>query len=235
EYSQTLIASHRRNPAWQLLAARRAPLVIGSLQVLFDAQTDGVSVDGAEQRLAEMLAEHANADEYRIEGEDFLLASRKELREWIKRGLIVERDGRILATDALQQVFQFVDGLQNRFMTSTASRLATVQREIESLETRLNPDPQSRADHIRRRIRDLEFELSQVEAGNMEVLDGTKAIEGIREVYNLAMSLRANFRRVEDSYREADRHLRQSIVSEHHHRGNIVDKLLDSHDNLLET
>jgi DNA-binding MltR family transcriptional regulator len=51
----------------------------------------------------------------------------------------------------------------------------------------------------------------------------------------LATSLRADFRRVEDSWREADRQLRQSIVSEQSHRGEIVDKLLDGHDDLLDT
>ena len=30
--------------------------------------------------------------------------------------------------------------------------LTTVQREIENLETRRNPDAQSRADHIRRKL-----------------------------------------------------------------------------------
>ena len=37
------------------------------------------------------------------------------------------------------------------------------------------------------------------------MLDGLQAEEGIREVYQLAISLHADFRRVEDSYREADR------------------------------
>ncbi|MEN1342134.1 DUF3375 family protein, partial [Pseudomonas aeruginosa] len=58
---------------------------------------------------------------------------------------------------------------------------------------------------------------------------------GIREVYNLATSLRADFRRVEDSWREADRALRQSIISEQSHRGEIVDRLLDGQDALLNT
>jgi hypothetical protein len=58
-------------------------------------------------------------------------------------------------------------------------------------------------------------------------LQGPEAVESIREVYTLASSLRADFRRVEDSWRQADRQLRQSIVSEHNHRGDIVDKLLD--------
>ncbi|MCU0718897.1 MAG: DUF3375 domain-containing protein, partial [Pirellula sp.] len=51
----------------------------------------------------------------------------------------------------------------------------------------------------------------------------------------LAMSLQADFRRVEDSYRDADRKLRQRIVSENHNRGEIVDELLTGHDQLVNT
>ena len=40
---------------------------------------------------------------------------------------------------------------------------------------------------------------------------------------------------MEDSWREADRTLRQSMVGGDSHRGEIMDKLLDGHDNLLDT
>ncbi|MFZ2234826.1 MAG: DUF3375 family protein, partial [Dokdonella sp.] len=54
-------------------------------------------------------------------------------------------------------------------------------------------------------------------------------------LYALATGLRADFRRVEDSWRSADMRLRHAIVNEGHHRGAIVDSLLDGHDALLDT
>jgi len=233
ELCQSYIIARHQNPAWQLLAARRAPLVLSCLKSLFEQNQDGIAFEDAQQLLAEILAQHAN--EFDIENDDYPAIARKELRDWIKRGLVIERAGQLIATDALQQALHFIDGLNNRMMTSTASRLATVQREIENLELSLNPDQQSRTDHLKRKIQSLEEELIQVESGNIKIMEGTQAVEGIREVYNLALSLRADFRRVEDSYREADHKLRQSIISELHHRGEIVDKLLDGHEALLET
>ena len=120
-------------------------------------------------------------------------------------------------------------------MTSTASRLATVQRAIESLEAQLSHSRRERMESLRRRIRSLEDELAAVESGDFKVLSGSQAEEGIREVYQLAMSLRADFRRVEDSYREADRELRHRIISEKQNRGEIVDEMLDGHDELVRT
>src|SRR5690554_794865 len=233
--TRSLLVARHQHPAWKLLSATRGPLVLSCLQTLIEQHHEEILLEDAQQMLTDILREHANNDDLQLSSDDPAGDAKKELRAWIRKGLIVERDGRLMATDALQKALAFVEGLDEKIMTSTASRLATVQREIENLETRLNPDAQSRADHIRRKIKDLEQELTEVEAGRFKVLEGTEASEGIREVYNLATSLRADFRRVEDSYRDADRQLRQSIVSEQHHRGEIVDRLLDGHDTLLET
>ncbi len=120
-------------------------------------------------------------------------------------------------------------------MTSTASRLATVQRAIESLESQLNRSQEDREKFLLAKIDALKKELNAVRAGDFEVLDGPHAEEGIREIYQLAISLHADFHRVEDSYREADRLLRQRIISERQNRGQIVDELLSGHKALIET
>lgn len=233
--TQSYILARRQHPAWLLLAARRAPLVLSCLQGLFEYSRDGIVFEEALQALAAQLEQHANSDEFALAGEDCAAVARRELRDWLKRGLVTEREGRLYATDALEAALRFVVGLDGRIMTSTASRLSVVQREIENLEAALNPDPHSRAEHLRRRMAALQAELDAVEAGEVRVPSEAEAVEGIREVYALATSLRADFRRVEDSWREADRQLRQSIVGERSHRGDIVDKLLDSHDQLLDT
>ncbi|MBL3591337.1 MAG: DUF3375 family protein [gamma proteobacterium endosymbiont of Lamellibrachia anaximandri] len=229
-----LLNLKKHHPAWQLLVAHTGPLVISSLKSLFDENLNGIDLDSAIQVLSEVLQLSHEMGEIESGG-DYLLEARREIRQWIRRGLVVEREGRLIATDALESAFRFVDGLDNRIMTSTASRLSIVQREIENLESSTNPDPKSREALIRHKIAALETELASVQRGEVNVLPEQSAIESIREVYNLSMSLRNDFRRVEDSYREADQRLRQSIISEQSHRGNIVDSLLVSHEQLLQT
>ncbi|WGL15813.1 DUF3375 domain-containing protein [Microbulbifer bruguierae] len=233
--TQQYISARRQHPAWLLLASPRAPLVLGCLTSLFEFADNGISEEDALQALADMLAEYAAQDEFDIDPDNTRQLAGRELRQWIKRGLVVERGGRIYASDALSSAIAFIDALDNRIMTTTASRLSVVQREIENLEVGLNPNPDSRKAAIRRQIKALEAELAEAEAGYIPVLSEAEAIERIREVYNLATGLRADFRRVEDSWREADRALRQSIISEQFHRGDIVDRLLDGQASLLNT
>jgi len=231
--TQKYVSARRQHPAWLLLASPRAPLVLGCLTSLFEYAADGIAEEEALQALSEMLAAYAAQDEYNIDPDNTRLLAGRELREWIKRGLVNERGQRIYATDALSSAIRFIDSLDNRIMTSTASRLSVVQREIENLDVGLNPNPASRIASLRRKIQELETERASAEAGNIPVLSEDEATERIREVYGLAAGLRADFRRVEDSWREADRQLRQSIMSEKFHRGDIVERLLEGQKALL--
>ena len=233
--TQKYLHARQQHPAWVLLASRRAPLMLSCLEALFEHQRDGVPFDAAVQALADLLAAHANDPDFEIHIEDVAVQARHELRDWIRRALITEREGRVFETDALKTAMRFVAQLDHRMMTSTASRLAVVQREIDNLAAALNPDPQSRTAHLERRMAELQQQLDDVRAGRIATLTQEQAMEGIREVYALATSLRADFRRVEDSWREADRALRQAIISAQHHRGAVMDQLLDGHANLLNT
>ncbi|WP_228155171.1 DUF3375 family protein [Klebsiella sp. KG9] len=134
--TENYISAKNQHPAWILLATRRAPLVLGCLKTLFEKSHDGIPLEEAIQSLTGILVAHVSQEQYDINQDNPSLQASRELREWIKRRLIVERDGRVFATDALEVAITFVESLDNRFMTSTASRLSTVQREIENLENR---------------------------------------------------------------------------------------------------
>lgn len=232
---KTLILQRQSHAAWQLLAAHRAPLILACLKPLFDSGVGQIPLDDAREQLTRILAAYANDPDFEINDKDFATFARKELREWIQKGLLAERGGDLFATDSLQTAFRFIEGIQERMMTSTASRLSTVQQKIESLEAALNPDKTRRIQHLEAKIAALQKELKATREGQFEVLEGERAAEEIREVYALSMSLRADFRRVEDSYREADRNLRQSIVSENQNRGAVLDSLLETNATLLNT
>lgn len=230
--SADLAKLRETNAAWRLLASPLAPFVLSCASRLFDGSVEGTSVEDMESVLAEILQDNANHEE--VEG-NYLQQARRELREWIKRGLISERAGILYATDELQRTMDFIGGLQDRIMTSTASRLATVQGAIADLALQLSPDAEKREAELKSRIAKLEAELARVMSGEFEIRSGNAAVESIREVYDLATSLHTDFRRVEESFRQAERELRESLIRDGQHRGIALDKLLDSHDELIET
>src|SRR5680860_592593 len=119
--TQAYLVSRHHHPAWKLLSASRGPLVLSCLQALVEQSRDEILFEDAQQLLTDILTEHANNDEFELQTDDPARDARRELRAWIRRGLIVEREGRLIATDALQKALAFVESLDNRIMTSTAS------------------------------------------------------------------------------------------------------------------
>lgn len=177
ELAQRFTMLRRHHAAWMLLASRNGPLILAGLKSLIDSQPGGTAFEEAVEHIANSFAHFTNDAEYDF-GDDYSLTARRELRQWIKRGLIVERGGMVLPTDALQRALQFLESLEEHSMTSTASRLATVQRAIESLETQLSRSQTSREKLLTARIEALTRELDAVKAGDFEVLSGQQAEEG---------------------------------------------------------
>jgi len=220
--------------AWKLLASRRAPLVLACFESLFQDFSE-IPQDHAIQHLGDLFLEFRNVEDFSINQTDVYAQARAEIKKWIKLSLIVERSDLIYSTDALQRAIQFTQGLDSELMTSTASRLLTVQNVIENLEVQLNPDRTSKVNFLKNKIHELEEEVKKVEAGEVSILEPELAVEGIKEVFQQAMSLKADFRRVEDSYRAADHQLRLKITKTSQSRSEILDTLLDNHDELLST
>ncbi len=138
----TRINARHHHPARQLLAARRAPLILSCLQSLFEQSQDGVGFDAGLRSLAEMLADHANAGEFEIGEEDFAAQARKELRSWIKLSLVVEREGRVYATDAFEEALpeklqRFLHYLNQSSDQGVAQLLSAIENEVSMIEERI--------------------------------------------------------------------------------------------------
>lgn len=101
ERTDAYIHARHHHPAWQLLAARRAPLILSCLQTLFEHSQNGVGFDDALRALAEMLADRGNAGEFESGDEDYAVQAPKELRSWIKLSLVVERERRAPGSSAV--------------------------------------------------------------------------------------------------------------------------------------
>lgn len=108
DLSQRFTRLRRNHPAWLLLASRNGSLILATLKPLIDAHPGGIEFEAAVAHLTEAFADHVNNTEFEL-GDDHALTARRELRQWVKRGLIVERNGQLPATDALQRALLFLD------------------------------------------------------------------------------------------------------------------------------
>ena len=224
------------NEAWRLLTARRAPLILACAERLFINSHDSVSMNDAIELLARCFDEFANDSDFDIHQKDTYVLAKTEWQTWLKRGLIVEKNQVVFATDALQKVISFIKTLDEAtIMTSTASRLQTVQSEVQKVYSALNPNKADRENYLQAQIDQLQAELERVRQGDFQILSDTEAIEQIQNIYQLSTGLYVDFRRVEDSYRVMDQKLREDAIRDNFHRGDMLTGLLDSHEQLINT
>ena len=223
---QRQISEH---PAWRLLRADNAPLVLAFVENLFD-QSNDVIFSRARAALELELAHWRKEDWF-----DSEKSAAAYLREWIHAGWLRELDDNLSKTDACETALRFCEGLNKRDDKATASHLRIVQDAVRDLAASLSPNPIERTVLLESRKAELQREIDDLNAGIVKELSEAEQRERIREVYQLASVLTGDFRRVEDDIRLLDQALRVEMIEADSNRGEVLQNLLQKEALLAES
>ena len=224
------------SPAWRLLRAENAPLVLSFLHRVFVA--DNVrSISAAE--LASRLDDELFALNERTPG-SFPKQARAYLDDWASpqsgwlRKYYPEGtdEPHFDATPAVEKALAWVRALGEREFVGTESRLNTIFELLRQIVFGTEADPQARIEELTRRRQELDDEIARIEAGDLSMLDSS----GIRDRYQqfsaTARELLADFREVEENFRKLDRQLREKIAGWHGGKGELLDDVLGSRESI---
>lgn len=215
----------REQPLWRLLAANKAPVVIGLLQSLF--------VESEQTLLSSVLHERLTRDieALRAVGEELPQAPQAYVAEWLSQGWLTRRfpagaseEEYELSVDALTAL-RFVTGLLKPRTTATESRLSVVIHQLSRLAEETNTNPQARLAALRAERDRIDRAIEEVERGGAKALAPDRAVERAREVIALAQELAADFRSVRDEFERLNRGLRQSLMENEGSRGDVLEQL----------
>lgn len=216
------------HPAWRLLAADSASLVLSFLADLF-AQTSEVAFSRAKVALdAELIR-------WKESGVDVQDSAASYLRQWIASGWLREQDDVLLCTSACDVALRFAKGLDRREQSATASHLRVVQDAVRDLAIAMSPDADSRIDALEQQRQALGREIEELQAGVVVQLSNSEQYERLREVYQLASVLTGDFRRLEDEIRQMDHDLRVQMIQADSTRGEVLMTLLRRENALADT
>jgi hypothetical protein len=236
-YSRSVAALRalRDQPLWRLIAADKAPQIMGLLQnLLLDAeQALGASV--LSERLGHALAE------LRAEGEDLPQSAPAYIAEWLRQGWLTRRfpqgaseEQYALSSDAARAI-RFVSGLRERRVLATESRLSTVMRQLLRLVEETETTPEKRIVALLQEQERIDRELESIQRSGVTPLSEERSLERAREIIALADELAADFRSVRDDFEELNRGLRQSLLENEGSRGDVLTALFAGVDVIGET
>lgn len=215
----------REQPLWRLLAANKAPVVIGLLQCQFVEAEQTLPSSVLHERLARDI------EALRDVGEELPQTPQAYVTEWLSQGWLIRRfpagaseEEYELSVDALTAL-RFLTGLLKPRTTATESRLSVVIYQLSRLAEETNTNPQSRLAALRAERDRIDRAITDVERGGVIVLAPERAVERAREVIALAQELAADFRSVRDEFERLNRGLRQSLMENEGSRGEVLEQL----------
>lgn len=221
-----------RHPAWRVLRAHNAPLILSFLGSRFIDDNRGAVPLG---ELVSALDDELFAV-HRVTPERYRQAASAYIDEWSdpKAGLLRRfypagsEEVHVEATPALEKAYRWVESLRTRSFVGTESRLQTLIDLLRQIVHGSQADPAERVAELERRRDAIEKELADARDGRVAVLDDTALRERYQQFAATARELLGDFREVEDNFRTLDRSAREKIAGWEGGKGALVEELVTS-------
>lgn len=215
----------RSKPLWRLLAADKAPLIMGLLQSLLLDQEKTLSSSVFHERLAREL------ELFRGQGYDLPQTAQGYAADWIAEGWLSRRfpsgasEEEFELTAEAAASLRFINSILKPRTTATESRLANVIQQLSRLAEETDSNPKTRMAALVAERERIDAEIRALERGGVKTLPDERALERTREIIALAEELAADFRNVRDEFDKLNRGLRQSLMESDGSRGEVLEAL----------
>ena len=234
---EAIDALRARHPAWRLLRAKNASLILSFLGDFFVENNRGASsasvVSAALDDQLYALNREAGGDELepcfskdpRAYLEDWSATEAGFLRRFYPAG---DDEVHYEATPAFERAYAWVESLKGRSFVGTESRLHTVVELLRQIVYGSESDPDLRLAALRRQRDEIDAQIAAVEAGNVAVMDETGVRDRYQQFSATARDLLSDFREVEENFRGLDRAARERIAAWDGSKGELLADLIGS-------
>lgn len=230
----------RGDPAWKLLRADNAPLVLSFLSKVF--VEDNIRAISAAELISRLDDELYALNERLGDGtfpkpakaylDDWSAPANGWLRKYYPPG---SDEAHFDATPAVEKALTWVDSLRSRSFVGTESRLNTVFELLRQMAYGAETDPDVRLADLHRRRAALDAEITRVEAGDFAVLDASAQRDRYQQFASTARDLLADFREVEANFRALDRALRARIAAWEGSKGELLDEVVGNRNSIADS
>jgi hypothetical protein len=232
-----------RHAAWVLLSSRNAALVLSFLgRVFVDANASNL----AATRLVNELDDELYALNQRLADDGvprFPRSAKHYLDEWsapdkrwLRRFYPPDSDEpHYDLSPAVEKALAWVDDLRARSFIGTESRLTTIFELLRQMVFGADDDPAARLADLQRRRAAIDAEIERLEAGEIALADPVTQRDRYQQFGRTARELLADFRQVEENFRDLDRGLREQIALWEGSKGELLDDLFTNRSGITDS
>lgn len=237
---QQLVSLRQHHPAWRLLRADHAPLIISFLQQTFvtpnlrsieqaslASKLDDL-IYSLHQSLGETLFPRA-ASSYL---DDWADNSNGWLRKFYQSG---SDQAHYELTAATEKAIEWLSNLDKRQFVGTESRLLAIFDLLRQVVEGTESNPETRIAELEKRKAAIDAEMAKIKTGQLELMDATRVRERFLEVSSSADSLLADFREIEQNFRNLDREVREGMATWQGGKGALLEEYFGERDAIADS
>lgn len=226
---------YKNDKTLQILRAEHFPLLISFFHLVYKQQD---RIFYPQQDLRNILSDFIYSLEQQGIG-DFKNEPLDYLMQWSKLGYLKRKydvgDEPIYElTPATENALKWLDDLDKQEFVGTHSRLLQLFSILKELVNK-TASPYDRVKKLKDDRKKLDKEIEDAEKGIYERPDATRIKEDYFLAEETAKRLLADFRQVEQNFRELDKDTRQSIIKSNLTKGKLLDDIFSKQDFLWST
>ncbi|MDQ7059432.1 MAG: DUF3375 domain-containing protein [Ghiorsea sp.] len=237
---EVLESLSKHHPAWRLLRADSAPLVISFLHRIFIAPNlrEIAQPDFQEALEDELFAlrDRLGTDRYPRPALEYLNDWADNSQGWLRKFYPPNSDEpHYDLTPATEKGIRWLVGLTERSFIGTESRLLTLFDLLQQIADGSETDPKLRIAELRKKRREIDAEIKLVQAGELTLLDETALKDRFQQFVMMAGELLSDFREVEQNFRMLDRRVRERIALWEGGKGELLQDILNACDDISDS
>lgn len=232
-------ALRSKHPAWKLLRAEHAPLVISFLHRAFVEPNERLI---PQSTLVELLEDYLYTLKERF-GENSYKDAQYYLNDWCSSEKAWLRKFYLRGTDEAQfdltpsteKAISWTNALSARSFIGTESRLLTLFDLLRQMTEGSEKDPAVRIAELEKRRDEIDKEISRVKDGDISLLDETKIRDRYQQFTAIARDLLSDFREVEQNFRQLDRQTREKVMMWEDSKGKLLEEIMNQRDEISDS
>ncbi len=237
------------SPSVKLLRSKNTPLILSFLYEEFKV-TERLTITNHDlvTRLADYMEslnfmDEEEAEEEEIAFEDYLARARRYIDEWCNEEnrylrKFPDETGESIheLTSETEKTFQWIDSLKKKAFVGTESRFLDIFTKLKDLIENSYEDPEIRIQELERKKKTIEDQINHIKiSGKVDVLSNTQFKERFFEICKLGRELSADFKEVEQNFKDITREIYEKQMQEEVTKGKILGFALDATETLKES
>ncbi len=236
----TLSNLRENHPAWRLLTAEHAPLIVAFLHRVFIEPN--IRIMAQEELAAKLDDELYNLREvlglkaFPRPAIDYLNDWADNDKGWLRKFYPPGSDeAHFDLTPAAEKAVAWLESLLQRTFIGTESRLLTVFELLRQMIAGSEDDADTRIRALERQKQEIDQQIERIKNGDFEILDDTALRERFQQLSALARELLGDFREVEQNFRRLDRNLREQIATWNGSKGELLEQIFGERDAIADS